>query len=111
MLQKRENNTGKIFARSPKPFGHKHLPLSIVDIMLSDPHRLFTVLSLRIALHDKKKYWYGHRAIESCINCIADMQHVALNIHTVKRGRNTKTKAFSITIKTANNEVGQTLFG
>lgn len=99
MLQKKpEKTTAKIFARAPKAYGHKHLPLSIVDIMLDNPLKKYTILALKKALHSKHSYWYDQRTIESCINCIADMKHIQLHLHRLTRGRNTRVKGFTLTI-------------
>ncbi len=98
MLQKPENSTTKIFARAAKAYGHKHLPLSVVDIMLASPDKKYTILSLKKALHKKHSYWYDHKTIESCINCINDMQHIILHQHRLTRGRNTRVKGFTISI-------------
>ena len=110
MLQKPENNPEKIYANRIKAYGHNHLTATIVDIMLGNPAQQYTILSLQKAIRHKKRYWYERKAIQGCINILSEMEHLQLNQHRVTRGRNTRVKAFSITIKQVNNETQQSLF-
>lgn len=110
MLQKPENNPEKIYARSAKAYGHKHLTATIVDIMLGNPSRQYTILSLQKAIRHSRGYWYKSDTIHSCINILSEMKNLQLNQHRVTRGRNTRVKAFSITIKQIQNETQQSLF-
>lgn len=110
MLQKPENNPEKIYANRVKAYGHKHLTATIVDIMLGNPTEQYTILSLQKAIRQQKRYWYERKAIEGCINILSEMKYLQLIQHRVTRGRNTRVKAFSITIKQIQNENQTTLF-
>lgn len=116
MLQNRENNTGKIYSRSPKPFGYKVLSFHILDILLyalrnSQPP--LSISRIRKNIYIRTGMHYSCDGIKSAITCIANMQEVQLYIteQTATGDCISKhlTKHYSITIKTTNDEPGQAI--
>lgn len=95
----------KVYKKDVTPYGGKSASFYILDVLIGAMVKNAPPLctqSIRQQMYRNTGYIYTIDAIHTAINCLANMDHLSLNVTTKKIG-DSAVKHFSIKINTDNH--------